>query len=231
MFILSRQRNLTLSSPTTIPTATFIALPSRQAIAAMKPSPSSGAILSARMASISFGLPAATVPISRDLKRPKNRERRLIELFPSTVEIIQRRLQKPGRPEDFIFPGENGRPIYPTTITHAFQDLLQRLGISGHCFHDLRHTHATYLLNNHWSVAEVARRLGHKDATVTTRTYANWLPGLAGQLITQKPDIFAAQSTNTVLERENQPSSFKVGDSRFELETPVLSGLCSNQLS
>jgi integrase len=164
-------------------------------------------------------------------KTTKSRERRLIELFPGSVEIIQRRLQQPGGPQDLIFRGENGRLIHPSTVTHDFQDLLRRLGIAGHCFHDLRHTHATYLLNNHWSVAEVARRLGHRDATVTMRTYANWLPGLAGQLISQKPDIFGAQSVSTVRERESKPSSLKVGHCGFEPQTPVLSGLCSNQLS
>jgi integrase len=159
----------------------------------------------------------------KGFKIPKNKDKRLIDLFPGTVEIIQRRLTIPGGPEDLIFPGKDGRPIYPTTITHAFQDLLKKLGIKGHCFHDLRHTCATYLLNNHWSVAEVARRLGHRDASVTARVYANWLPGQAGQLIKAKPDIFGAQSCSTVFEAKKGLKEAMVGDSRFELETPVLS--------
>jgi integrase len=164
-------------------------------------------------------------------KVPKNKKKRFIDLFPGTVQVIQRRLPTLGKPEDLIFPGKNGRPIYPTTITHDFQDLLKKLGIPGHCFHDLRHTCATYLLNNGWSVAEVARRLGHRDASVTARVYANWLPGQAGRLIQARPDVFGAQSGSTVPEAKKKPVEAMVGDSGFEPETPVLSGLCSNQLS
>lgn len=39
--------------------------------------------------------------------------------------------------------------------------------------HDLRHTHASALIEHGWSVVRVQRRLGHASATVTLDTYAH----------------------------------------------------------
>lgn len=43
-------------------------------------------------------------------------------------------------------------------------------------WHQLRHHHASHLLSHGASVVAVARRLGHKDATETLRTYAHVMP-------------------------------------------------------
>ena len=47
----------------------------------------------------------------------------------------------------------------------------------GFTFHDLRHTHATWLLTHGVDLKTVSERLGHADEATTLRTYAHVLPG------------------------------------------------------
>jgi integrase len=61
---------------------------------------------------------------------------------------------------------ENGEPIFPRG---------ERLP----SLHSFRHTTATYLLHNGASADDVARRLRHKDATVTRAVYIHELEDAA----------------------------------------------------
>ncbi len=45
-------------------------------------------------------------------------------------------------------------------------------------FHDLRHTHATWLLQAGQPVKVVSERLGHAKASITLDTYAAVLPDI-----------------------------------------------------
>jgi integrase len=40
-------------------------------------------------------------------------------------------------------------------------------------FHDLRHTHASKLINDGWDIATVSARLGHADVATTMRLYVH----------------------------------------------------------
>ena len=42
--------------------------------------------------------------------------------------------------------------------------------------HGLRHTYATLLLQNGAPITYVSEQLGHRDASITLRVYAHWLP-------------------------------------------------------
>lgn len=83
---------------------------------------------------------------------------------------------------DYVFCTECGLPIYPTTLTHLFQKLIERHNaerfeekLAKIRFHDLRHVHATLLLEAGVPVHVVAARLGHADPSITLRTYAHVL--------------------------------------------------------
>jgi integrase len=43
-------------------------------------------------------------------------------------------------------------------------------------FHDLRHSHASLLIAEGWSIKAVSRRLGHGDEVITLRTYTHMMP-------------------------------------------------------
>lgn len=72
----------------------------------------------------------------------------------------------------------DGSCVRPTTISNAFTALAEKLGMpKGFVFHDLRHTHATWILMNGASLRDVADRLGHVDEAITIRLYTHVVEG------------------------------------------------------
>ncbi|WP_282926869.1 site-specific integrase [Helcococcus kunzii] len=57
---------------------------------------------------------------------------------------------------------------------------LKRLAIENNLpiitIHDLRHSHASYLLSNKINIVLISKRLGHKDVTTTLNTYSHFMP-------------------------------------------------------
>ena len=73
---------------------------------------------------------------------------------------------------------EDGEPIQPRSLTHAFIKFLRRRGLQHIRLHDLRHTHATHMLKAgiHPKIAQ--ERLGHSSVGVTIDLYSHVLPGM-----------------------------------------------------
>jgi integrase len=83
---------------------------------------------------------------------------------------------------------EDGLPIQPRSLTHAFQNFLGKQKFKRVRLHDLRHTHATLLLKSgvHPKIAQ--ERLGHSSIVITLDLYSHVLPGMqreAAQLLDQ----------------------------------------------
>lgn len=79
-----------------------------------------------------------------------------------------------------------GDLMHPATFSyHVFkQILLVRAGISSKFrFHDLRHTHATWLLEAGVNVKVVSERLGHANIRITLDTYAHVLKTMQGEAV------------------------------------------------
>lgn len=79
---------------------------------------------------------------------------------------------------DLVFSHPDGSPIHPDIITQAFSRISRRAGLSGVRLHDLRHTHATLMLQQGIHPKIVQERLGHATIAVTLDTYSHVLPGL-----------------------------------------------------
>ncbi|WP_165443557.1 site-specific integrase [Olsenella sp. Marseille-P4559] len=113
----------------------------------------------------------------------KGRVSRPITLNKSDIETIdgyiQLRTSFCGElPPDAPLITFDGGYCRPTTISKAFKRIAEQSGMpKGFTFHDLRHTHATWLLMSGVAVQEVSQRLGHGDAATTLRIYAHVLPG------------------------------------------------------
>ena len=63
----------------------------------------------------------------------------------------------------YVFSRADGTPFDPDTITHAFASMIKKAGINHLRFHDLRHTHATILMEQGINPKTVAERLGHAE--------------------------------------------------------------------
>jgi integrase len=70
---------------------------------------------------------------------------------------------------------ESGRPVLLNTATHRLNRLAKAAGCPGARLHDLRHAHATMLLEAGVSTRTVADRLGHSRVSTTTDIYGHVL--------------------------------------------------------
>lgn len=75
--------------------------------------------------------------------------------------------------------------------SHDYKDALEAAGISKDVrFHDLRHTHATWLLEDKVNVKVVSERLGHSSIRITLDTYAEVLETMQETAVEALNNIF-----------------------------------------
>ena len=122
-------------------------------------------------------------------REPKTkRSRRQIALSPSLAIVLwEHRLKQEhagkllGKPlvsADLVFSHPDGRPTRPDSVTRAFPEIAESVGLRGVRLHDLRHAHATILLQQGTNPKIVQERLGHSSVSTTLDIYSHVLPGL-----------------------------------------------------
>jgi integrase len=80
--------------------------------------------------------------------------------------------------DDLLFPARGDEPtvpINPRAFGQRFEHAARKIGLAGAHFHQLRHYHATVLLERGERVEVVAERLGHSSPAVTLNLYASVL--------------------------------------------------------
>ncbi len=78
--------------------------------------------------------------------------------------------------QGLVFPGPLGKPLNPMALTTMFQSYAKRFVLNGAKLHDLRHFHASVMLQQNQSPALVSKRLGHSSVYMTMDIYAHLLP-------------------------------------------------------
>jgi len=122
-------------------------------------------------------------------REPKSkRGRRQIALSPSLAVLLwehrlkqehtRKLLGKPLAPTDLVFSKPDGKPLRPNTVSRALQEIARSIGLRGVRLHDLRHAHATILLQQGVHPKIVQERLGHSTVATTLDIYSHVLPGL-----------------------------------------------------
>ena len=74
---------------------------------------------------------------------------------------------------DYIFVWQNGKLYRPDYITRAFQRVLKNHNIPNMRFHDLRHSTASILHDNNWSLKDIQEWLRHADVETTANIYTH----------------------------------------------------------
>lgn len=74
---------------------------------------------------------------------------------------------------NLVFCNEMGEPTNPESISRAFKRDLGKAKLRNIRFHDLRHGHATMLLELGENIKVISDRLGHSTITLTADTYSH----------------------------------------------------------
>lgn len=123
-------------------------------------------------------------------KEPKSASsRRAVALPPALIEQLRqlREEQNQGRQllgsryqeHDLVFCQPDGKPLHGHNITRRdLRRVLAGAGLPPIRFHDLRHSHATHLLQLGVNPKVVQERLGHSTPAFTLQVYSHVLPGM-----------------------------------------------------
>jgi integrase len=129
--------------------------------------------------------------IVKSTKTAKSNRR--IALSKKTCKMLKQHLKKemnrwpktgPKFPKDrLLFCEPNGEPLKPNTIGQHWTRLLRRLNYPHIRFHDLRHTHASWMLKKGVSPKVIQERLGHSTISTTLDIYSHVTPGMQQQAV------------------------------------------------
>lgn len=121
---------------------------------------------------------------SRELKAlPKSAAgKRTVSLNPRLVEML--RFHLAGAPDSpLVFPSREGSTLNHSNFRRRqFAPAAARAGLAPLTVHDLRHTHASWLIEAGWPEFKIVRRLGWKDGRMLYTTYGHLLPGYDADL-------------------------------------------------
>ena len=84
-------------------------------------------------------------------------------------------------PEWFVFGG--AEPLSDQTIRRRLNEYADKAGVKRIRVHDIRHSHASLLINKGQNILIVSQRLGHSDVTQTLNTYSHLMPNVQKQII------------------------------------------------
>lgn len=79
---------------------------------------------------------------------------------------------------DLVICTQSGKPMIPRNFRKEFYNLTEKIDLPKIRFHDLRHTHATMLIQQNVNVKLISERLGHAEIGTTLNTYSHVLPNM-----------------------------------------------------
>jgi len=144
--------------------------------------------------------------IIKEPKTPKSQRR--IALSPSLALVLRQYraeqeaqrtlLQKPLTDANFVFAHPDGTLLDPSTVSHTFNKVIRKAGLPHIRLHDLRHTHASLLLQAGVHPKVVQERLGHSSIRVTLDTYSHVMGGLQEAAAQHFDNFLAAKGIENV---------------------------------
>ena len=125
----------------------------------------------------SFPLPPEMRDLFLSLRADQERNRRLMG-----KDYVQ---------TDYVFCWPDGRPFTSDYVSHRFSQLLKKYGLPHIRFHDLRHSCASFFINQGCDLKQVQEWMGHSDISTTANIY--------GHLETQRKNAMAAMVSGSIV--------------------------------
>ena len=129
--------------------------------------------------------------VVKSTKTPKSNRR--IALSPDTCIMLRQHLNTEMNRcatagikftnNRLLFCEYNGEPLKPNTVSQHWTRFLQRLNYPHIRFHDLRHTHASWMLKKGVSPKVIQERLGHSTISTTLDIYSHVTPGMQHEAV------------------------------------------------
>ncbi len=141
-------------------------------------------------------------------KEPKTAgSRRTISLPAMAVEALKQHRAEQARQRLMFGPGyqdhglvlasSDGTPCNPMALTKCLKPLLKKAGLPPLRLHELRHTHASQLINLKIDPLTVSKRLGHSKVSTTMDVYGHLMPGAQEQAMELLDAAYQAVRTNS----------------------------------
>jgi integrase len=128
-----------------------------------------GEIENIRWADVNAECTAVTLP------KTKNKQIRAIHLTGIASEIVSKMRESKHADDMFLFPSPHSKKR-PLNFQSSWLTALKAAKIQDFRFHDLRHTHASYMAMEGASTLQLAEALGHKGLDMVRR-YAHLTQG------------------------------------------------------
>ncbi|MFC1901372.1 tyrosine-type recombinase/integrase [Chloroflexota bacterium] len=114
----------------------------------------------------------------------------LLKAYRADQELWRVQLGVTLNADDFVFIRPDGSANNPNAVTLAFHRIIKKAGLKKIRLHDLRHTHATMMLQANINPKIVSERLGHASIGITLDIYSHVLPGMQEAAMEQFDRIF-----------------------------------------
>lgn len=92
--------------------------------------------------------------------------------------LKKRKMEQLTNELNLVVPSVSGGIVYNSAFVKNFKTDIKQAGVPIIRVHDMRHTHATLLLQSGENVKVVSERLGHATVTTTLNTYAHVMPNM-----------------------------------------------------
>lgn len=101
--------------------------------------------------------------------------------------------------KDYCWTKEYETPYSPDCLSHQFQNILKSANLPEVRFHDLRHSHATFLLMQGVPLKVISELMGHSSTNITQDIYSHVLLQMQQQAADAVDDILNEKKRKRIL--------------------------------
>jgi integrase len=167
-----------------------------------------GEILALRWSDLDVGLTVASVRRSVHPTRnglsyelPKTKRSRRAVMLPAYLTVLLERARderlgpEAAASKDLVVLDADGSPMHPDSLSSGWRRAVHKAGIEPVRFHDLRHAHATLMLQEGIHPKVVSERLGHASIGITLDVYSHVLPSMQAEAVQALDHVFPPPSS------------------------------------
>lgn len=107
--------------------------------------------------------------------------RRTVTLPRFVAEMLKERAE--DHDTEWVFTGPGGARLDGSNFRRPWKTAINKVGLEHLTVHDLRHTHAAWLIRDGIQPLALQRRLGHKDIRTTMNVYGHLFPNFEQDLV------------------------------------------------